>query len=140
MDILGIGFPELLFIFVVALMIFGPRRLPEMAAKAGKLVRDLRNVSQGFMTEWQREIAVVEELEQVRKELEATKQSLQQVKHEVTAGTAEIDQTLRTVTTVPRNTPPIPSPVESNEISPEKDVPSLPTPAASPLSSVEATE
>ncbi|HXV41794.1 MAG TPA: twin-arginine translocase TatA/TatE family subunit, partial [Anaerolineae bacterium] len=71
MDILGIGFPELLFIFFIALMVFGPRRLPEIAGKAGRIVRDLRNMSQGFLAEWQREITVaarLDELEEVRKE------------------------------------------------------------------------
>ena len=54
-----------------------------MAAKAGKFVRDLRSMSQGFMTEWQREItaaAHLEELEEARKELEITRQELQQAR------------------------------------------------------------
>jgi Sec-independent protein translocase protein TatA len=38
-DILGIGFAELIFIMIIAMMVFGPRRLPEIAAKAGKIVR-----------------------------------------------------------------------------------------------------
>ncbi len=83
MDILGIGFSELLFIFIIALMVFGPKRLPVMAAKAGKMIRDLRNMSQGFMTEWQREItaaARLEEIEEARKELEKTRQELQQAR------------------------------------------------------------
>ncbi len=83
MDIFGIGFSELLFIFLIALMIFGPRRLPQMAAKAGKFIRDLRSMSQGFMTEWQREIAAaaqLEELQEARKELELTRQELQQAR------------------------------------------------------------
>jgi sec-independent protein translocase protein TatA len=98
MDILGIGFPELLFIFFIALMVFGPRRLPEIAGKAGRIVRDLRNMSQGFLAEWQREITVatrLEELEQVRKEFEETKQSLRQAQTELTSGTQQIGQTLK---------------------------------------------
>jgi Tat protein translocase TatB subunit len=97
MDILGIGFSELLFIFIIALMVFGPRRLPEIAGKAGKYIRDLRNMSQGFLAEWQREITVatrLEELEQVRKELEETKQSLRQTQVELTTGATQIGQTL----------------------------------------------
>ena len=89
MDILGIGLSELIFIFLIALMIFGPRRLPEMAAKAGKFVRDLRNMSQGFMAEWQREIAVatrLEELQEVRRELEETKKSLRQTQADFISG------------------------------------------------------
>jgi Tat protein translocase TatB subunit len=96
MDIFGIGFAELIFIFLIALLIFGPRRLPEMAAKAGKFVRELRNMSQGFMTEWQREIAAaaqLEELEEARKELELTRQELQQARVNVASevGSAKKD-------------------------------------------------
>jgi Tat protein translocase TatB subunit len=99
MDILGIGFWELLFIFIIALMVFGPRRLPEIAGKAGRIVRDLRNMSQGFLAEWQREITVatrLEELEQVRQELEETRQSLRQTQTELASGAAQIGQSLNT--------------------------------------------
>lgn len=45
--LLDIGFPEMLVILVAALFIFGPDRLPEMAAKAGRLVRELRGMAAG---------------------------------------------------------------------------------------------
>lgn len=99
MDILGIGFPELLFIFIIALMVFGPRRLPEIAGKAGKFVRDLRNMSQGFMTEWQREIAVasrLEEVQSIRQELEETKQALTQTRTEIANEATQISKTANT--------------------------------------------
>ena len=91
MDILGIGFPELILIFIIAMMIFGPRRLPEMALKIGKYVRDLRNMSQGLMTEWQREIIVaarLEELEKTRQEFSQIKNEIQEARQDVAAETA----------------------------------------------------
>jgi Tat protein translocase TatB subunit len=117
MDILGIGLPELLFIFVIALMVFGPRRLPEIAGKAGRIVRDLRNMSQGFLAEWQREITVaarLDELEEVRKELEETKQSLRQSQAEITGGANQIGQSIAAVTR-PTNTTSTTSPVKPTE-------------------------
>jgi sec-independent protein translocase protein TatB len=36
---------EILTIAVIALLVFGPRRLPEIARKAGKLLRDLREAT-----------------------------------------------------------------------------------------------
>lgn len=80
MDILGIGFPELIFIFVIALMVFGPRRLPEIAGKAGKFVADLRNMSHGLMAEWQREIKAAEITEEINK----TRQEFTQARDSVT--------------------------------------------------------
>lgn len=86
MDILGIGFPELVLIFIISMMVFGPRRLPELAAKAGKFVGDLRNMSRGLMTEWQREIAVASRLDELKK----TQAELNQIKQEVKATRQEI--------------------------------------------------
>jgi TatA/E family protein of Tat protein translocase len=37
-----IGTQELIIIFIVALLVFGPRKLPELARTLGKGVRDLK--------------------------------------------------------------------------------------------------
>jgi TatA/E family protein of Tat protein translocase len=37
-------FPELVIILIVGLIIFGPEKLPEMAANAGKMMRDFRTM------------------------------------------------------------------------------------------------
>ena len=42
----GIGLPELAVIMVVAILVFGPDRLPEFARQAGRLVRQVRQFSQ----------------------------------------------------------------------------------------------
>lgn len=46
-----IGTGELLTLAIVALLVFGPERLPEMAAKAGRLVRQLRSMADGARSE-----------------------------------------------------------------------------------------
>lgn len=127
MDIFGIGFPELVFIFIIALMVFGPRRLPEIAGKAGKFVRDLRNMSQGFMTEWQREITVaarMEEIQSVRKELEETKQALTQTRTEIASEAAQVSKAANTFvghSVTPPSTPYIkPMPPATETSPPEK--------------------
>lgn len=40
----GIGFAEIAIIVIVALLVFGPERLPEMAKQAASFVRDLRRM------------------------------------------------------------------------------------------------
>lgn len=38
---------KLLFLAVIALVVFGPRELPKMAQQAGRMLRDLRRIAEG---------------------------------------------------------------------------------------------
>ncbi len=49
---------ELLFILVIALIFFGPRRLPQLANKIGKGVSEFRKASEDFKRTWEREVAM----------------------------------------------------------------------------------
>jgi sec-independent protein translocase protein TatB len=44
--VFGIGLPELMVIVVVAIVVFGPDRLPEFARQAGRFVRQVRQFTQ----------------------------------------------------------------------------------------------
>jgi TatA/E family protein of Tat protein translocase len=50
-DILGVGPLELIIILVVALAVFGPDRLPEMGAKLGRAMRQMRRATRDFSRE-----------------------------------------------------------------------------------------
>lgn len=56
MNFFNIGTAELLLIFVIALIVVGPRRLPEVAQSLGKIINDVRKMSQEFTTEISREL------------------------------------------------------------------------------------
>ena len=45
MDFMGIGFLELLLILVLSVIFIGPDKLPEIAAKAGQLFRNLKKTT-----------------------------------------------------------------------------------------------
>ena len=49
----GIGMPELIVILVVALIVLGPQRLPELARSLGKAMAELRRQSGEIMEEFQ---------------------------------------------------------------------------------------
>jgi sec-independent protein translocase protein TatA len=51
-----IGWPELLVILVLVLVVFGPRRLPEIADAMGKSIRKFRDSSREATREVQREL------------------------------------------------------------------------------------
>lgn len=44
----SIGLPELAIIFVVVLLLFGPRKLPEIARMIGRFTRELQDASRDF--------------------------------------------------------------------------------------------
>lgn len=48
MNFFNIGTAELILIFIIALIVVGPRRLPEIARSLGKIMNDLRRMSQEF--------------------------------------------------------------------------------------------
>lgn len=52
----GIGLPELMVIAIVAVVVFGPERLPEYARQAGRFVRQLRNLAQSAQTQLRDEL------------------------------------------------------------------------------------
>lgn len=43
----GIGFPELMVIAVIALLVFGPKRLPEAGKALGQAIRDFKASMEG---------------------------------------------------------------------------------------------
>jgi sec-independent protein translocase protein TatB len=57
----SIGTQELLLIGIVALIFLGPRRMPEMARKLGKIMSDFRNTTSEFRSTWEREVNFDEE-------------------------------------------------------------------------------
>src|SRR2546430_5584295 len=59
-----LGFPELLLIFIVALIVFGPRRLPEIGRTLGKALGEFKKATDDFKSTIEREVRI-EELKQI---------------------------------------------------------------------------
>lgn len=57
----SIGTQELILVGIIALIVFGPRKLPMMAKKAGGMLRELRSVSNDFKSTWAQEVRIEEE-------------------------------------------------------------------------------
>jgi len=65
----SIGMPELIIIFVIALIIFGPRKLPELGRSLGKSLAEFKRASNELKSTLEEEIRVEEQQQRA----EATK-------------------------------------------------------------------
>lgn len=57
----SIGTSELILVGIVALIFLGPRKLPELAKKAGKIMAEFRGTANEFKDTWEREANFEEE-------------------------------------------------------------------------------
>ncbi len=70
MNIFGIGLPEMAVIMVLALLVFGPKKLPEIGRSVGKAIRGFQDASKEFEAEFKREAEQIEQA--VKAPMEAT--------------------------------------------------------------------
>jgi len=70
----GIGMPEFILIAVVALIVFGPKKLPELAKSMGRAMREFRKAT-----------SELKETMQVDSELSEVKKAFTELQSEVTA-------------------------------------------------------
>jgi sec-independent protein translocase protein TatA len=52
----SLGMPEILMILVIALIIFGPRKLPELGKTLGQSLAHFRRASEDFKRQWEDEV------------------------------------------------------------------------------------
>jgi sec-independent protein translocase protein TatA len=52
----SIGMPELVVIFVIALITFGPRRLPELGRSLGRAMSEFKRATNELSDSWEREV------------------------------------------------------------------------------------
>lgn len=64
----GLGTTELLVIIVVALILFGPRKLPQLSRSLGKSLGEFKRASEDFKRQWEKEVALEESEKERRKE------------------------------------------------------------------------
>jgi len=57
----SIGMPELILIFIVALIVFGPKKLPEIGKSLGKGLAEFKKASDDFKQNIQKEVDSLKE-------------------------------------------------------------------------------
>ena len=68
---MNLGMPELIFIFLLALVVVGPKKLPELARQLGKYMAEFKRASNEFRSQLEAEMMNIELEERAKKEKEA---------------------------------------------------------------------
>src|ERR1051325_10395805 len=87
MNVLGMGPMELLLIIVLALIVFGPAKLPEIMGQVGKAIDDFRRATSELSDEFNRTIQT--ELNETRQTIAETKSALTDVQSTINSTVAE---------------------------------------------------
>jgi sec-independent protein translocase protein TatA len=80
----NLGMQELIVIFIIALIVFGPRKLPELGKSLGKGLAEFKKASNELKKTWEDEV-----------QLEKAKEEVSQVLKESTQQTSEIVQDIK---------------------------------------------
>ncbi len=71
----SIGFPELIIIFAVALLVFGPKKLPEVGRSIGKALREFRRTTDEIKEKLEEEIQA-DDFKEIKTEINEFKKDL----------------------------------------------------------------
>jgi sec-independent protein translocase protein TatB len=88
MSFFGMGSMEIVVIMIIALIIFGPGKIPEIAGQVGKGVRDFRRVTRDLTAEFQNSI------DDVQSTMDEMKSTVNEMKMETEALAASIPATV----------------------------------------------
>lgn len=72
-----LGFSEMLVIFIVALLVFGPKKLPELGKSLGKGIREFRKATDELKSSWEEQVKDIQApLNDVKRDIHAMGQDL----------------------------------------------------------------
>jgi sec-independent protein translocase protein TatA len=75
----GLGIPELLVIFVIALIVFGPKKLPDLGRSIGRAMAEFKKASEEFQESVREEMKEVEKAADVKEEMKKIEQQIGQL-------------------------------------------------------------
>ena len=77
---MNLGFPELMVIFTVALLVFGPRKLPEIGRSLGRSLNEFKRATNDLKRTWETEVRSEEE--DLRRAIDREQQELDEINQE----------------------------------------------------------
>ncbi|HYX20104.1 MAG TPA: twin-arginine translocase TatA/TatE family subunit [Thermoanaerobaculia bacterium] len=95
----SVGMPELILIFVVALLVFGPKKLPELGKSLGRGLAEFKKASEDLKK------TIEDEIEQGKKEAADVKQNVVEVRRSLEAVPSPAPEPAAPEASVPRTEP-----------------------------------
>ena len=94
----SLGMQEIIVIFVLALIVFGPRKLPELGKSLGKSLAEFKKASNELKQTWEEEVRLEKEREAVSDILRDTTMETNDILKDATIETKDIlrDATIET--------------------------------------------
>ena len=72
-----LGFSEMLVIFIVALLVFGPKKLPELGKSLGKGIREFKKATEELKSNWEDQVKdIAQPLNDVKRDIHNMGQNL----------------------------------------------------------------
>lgn len=105
----GLGVPELIIIFVIALIVFGPRKLPELGKALGKGIAEFKRASQEMKDTIETEVRNAEhglDLNKLKADVEGIGKDLQKAAEPPEAASAASEKPSAEAPTVEKGTDP----------------------------------
>jgi sec-independent protein translocase protein TatB len=136
----AMSFSETIFLFFLALIIFGPKKLPEIARQAGRILAELRRASNEFKSQIETEISHLEVQKSEVQKKEVQKNEVEKARTVLPAG----QPPQGTVASLSLNAPASESVPRTPESAATLAAPTieatLPLPATTPSNSIPPTE
>lgn len=96
MNVFGIGTMEMAVIIIIALIVFGPGRLPEIMGEAGRMLRELRRQTRDITGEFEESVREVRTtMTDVRGEMRST---MDDIRRETTSVSSSLTESVNEVT------------------------------------------
>ena len=109
-----LGMPELILIFVVALLLFGPRKMPQIGRSIGRAMGEFRRASNEFKRTIEDEVAS-DELRDVEQDLKGIRDVGKELRDLKKTVESPIETTVKKVLDIPADDPGQSSSKESEE-------------------------
>ena len=72
-----LGFSEMLVIFIVALLVFGPKKLPELGKSLGKGIREFKKATEELKSNWEDQVKdITQPLNDVKQDIHSMGQNI----------------------------------------------------------------